>query len=241
MKIKIFCIIIIISSIIELHASEKYLLKYKPNENLKYKEVFIPSPNMMGTIQAAMIEMSSKYSITNISIREQDDGNLFICYNNKLYERKSCFNPLTYLGYIYQIENIREIIIRPSGYYVGFKTDDISMGCCLGFNLFRMNRNIDKSKEYPYIFLCYFLENEIPLNAVWKNTFKFTNKKKSSKVDIFYTLEDVRNDIAHITGNISEKLFIEGDFNIVKGHWIYYKIYYLENKTKKYLITLELI
>ena len=216
------------------YSTDTQLLIFKPNENLKYKIQIHPMPDEFGYSVAHKLTSSiSKYNIVNFTIKENDNNTYKLLFNLKMLEKKSCCNPLTYPGYFYTIDSDVENIIKPTGEFIDNLNDYISLGCIFGFNIVKLDHN-RSNKGKPVIIPFYFPEKEISIGESWMCKFEFEDREKTYALFINYTLKSLTNNIAYIDGYNLDGLHITTNFDIAKGCWIDYKMYYKKD-TKEYL------
>ena len=216
------------------YSADRHILIFKPAKNLEYKIQFYPMPDEFGYSLGEKITSSmSEYNIVKLDIRENDKNTYKLKFNLKMLNKRSCCNPLTYPGYVYTMDSNVENIIKPTGEFIENRHDYISLGCIFGFNLVKFNHNKSR-KDKPVIIPFYFPEKEIGIGESWMCKFEFEDKEKTYALFINYTLKSITNNIAYIDGYNLDGLHVTSTFDITKGCWIDYRMYW-EKDAKEYL------
>lgn len=223
------------------YSDDTYLLVYKPNKLLKYKASIYPIPPEYTFLAEYLFKKISDTSILKISYAENENNNLNVKYIFHVFEKRSCCNPLSYPGFVYKINSEIENIIEPSGKFISCNKSEIKAGCIFGFNLKTWKLEEEKENKPVFIIPCYFPNDKVRIQSKWFNKYEIKDKEITDVVRIDYSIFDIDNNIASINGSIEDKILIKGDFDIINGYWVNYKIYYIKNSKEYIFKSFELI
>lgn len=226
---------------LNIYSQDKYKLVFKTNNELKYNILFMPIISSTDSDILKFLKGNITKDITMIvSYNKLNVTSLNVSYDLSIKD-KSCCNPFTFISWFLPLNSKVENIINHSGKLQENIQYQMSVSCIFGFNIFKIQPDINSKKNEPIVLPIYFAENEIAINEKWINTFYFNKSESIDYFNIEYTLKYVNNNIAGIEGRALDDIYIEATFDIERGCIISLKIFNQKQDIKKLVKSFELL
>ncbi len=205
-----------------LFAETGYLLRYKPAAGLRY------SVNHTIAGNGVMIKLEEQISRTfelNINVQEQEEGVLLFESEMKALKKTSCCNPFSWPGYLYNVNGVFAVRAADTGEVLENTSNHISIGCCLGFNLYTIYQTRKNRPASHMIISVIFPLEPVRKGNIWYITLKNDEAGPALNHEcVRCFIHSVDAGVAFIEGSDSSGVRVSGHFDIEEGYWLDYRL-----------------